>query len=130
MAPSYAYNARTSEGAGACRAAVVAAAAAAAALAVAAGTAGAQPEAGGGPTCASVCGGAAVGRSPSPARLHPAEDTYAAFNKPGAVLHWLTEGTPAEEWVLILDSGGLMHAPACARAPVQYDRPAPDRPRA
>ena len=44
--------------------------------------------------------------------LHPVtKDNYAAYNKPEAVIDWLQHVTPAEEYVLVLDSDMILRRP-------------------
>lgn len=44
--------------------------------------------------------------------VHPRTgDVYAAYNKPEAVLDWLQHVTPAEDWVVVLDSDMLLRRP-------------------
>lgn len=38
-------------------------------------------------------------------------DTYPAYNKPGAVLDWIGHVYPEEEWILLLDSDMLLRRP-------------------
>lgn len=47
---------------------------------------------------------------------HNAElkDWYAAYNKPGAVVDYFAHNSPAEEWVVVLDSDMLLHKPFLA----------------
>lgn len=44
--------------------------------------------------------------------VHPRTgDIYAAYNKPEAVVDWLQHVTPAEDWVVVLDSDMLLRRP-------------------
>lgn len=44
--------------------------------------------------------------------VHPRTgDVYAAYNKPEAVVDWLQHVTPAEDWVVVLDSDMLLRRP-------------------
>lgn len=43
--------------------------------------------------------------APSFAHNPKTNDDYAAFNKPGAVVDWLSKVTPKEHWILVIDSG-------------------------
>lgn len=43
---------------------------------------------------------------------HPrTHDQYAAYNKPEAVIDWLEHVTPAEDWVVVLDSDMILRRP-------------------
>ncbi|GBF90906.1 hypothetical protein Rsub_03761 [Raphidocelis subcapitata] len=46
--------------------------------------------------------------APSFSRHAPSGDEYAAYNKPGGVIHWLAHAPPDEEWVLVLDSDMIL----------------------
>eukprot|EP00955_Chlamydomonas_euryale_P051392 354861-Chlamydomonas_euryale.AAC.1 len=44
--------------------------------------------------------------------IHPKlKDNYPAYNKPEAVIHWLDNTKPTEDWVLVLDSDMLLRRP-------------------
>jgi hypothetical protein len=44
--------------------------------------------------------------------IHPVtQDNYAAYNKPEAVIDWLANNTPEEEYVLVLDSDMILRRP-------------------
>jgi hypothetical protein len=44
--------------------------------------------------------------------VHPRTgDVYAAYNKPEAVIDWLENITPKEDWVVVLDSDMLVRRP-------------------
>ena len=38
-------------------------------------------------------------------------DVYGPYNKPLAIIDWLTRSPPEEEWIVILDSDMIMHLP-------------------
>lgn len=43
---------------------------------------------------------------------HPVTgDHYPAYNKPAGVIHWLDRVTPAEEWLVVLDSDMILRRP-------------------
>jgi hypothetical protein len=49
--------------------------------------------------------------APSFSRDEEAGDDYAAYNKPGGVMHWLEHGGVKEEWILVLDSDMMLRRP-------------------
>jgi len=50
---------------------------------------------------------------------HPtSDDDYAPYNKPAAILRWLSESSPPEETILLLDPDCVFLAPVLAEAPL------------
>jgi peptidyl serine alpha-galactosyltransferase len=61
--------------------------------------------------------------APSFAHNQRTGDSYAAYNKPGAVVDWLAHAPPPQPWVLVLDSDMLLRRPFVpADFPVQRGR--------